>query len=170
MGRRRICASAPLKNDPEIPTTDTDEIERLIERVKQGKLEQSETQLIEKVLHLFLNLLLLVNAKNMTMGRLRDILFGLKKKIARKDSGAKSESQESGAGSSKEDSPKESASTRLSEGREMTGEGAPSPKKPGHGGRPASDYSGAKKVRLDHPTLSPGVRVRIPIARAISIA
>lgn len=60
MERRRIHAGAPYAKHPK---TDTVDIERLIDRVKQGKLEQSDTQLIEKVLRLFLNLMHLVNAK-----------------------------------------------------------------------------------------------------------
>lgn len=145
-----------MKNDPDIPTTDTDEIERLIERVKQGKLEQSDSQLIEKVLRLFLNLLHLINAKNMTMGRLRDVLFVLKKKLSKKDSAAKEENQKPEAESSKDSSPKESASASLSEGSEPAIREPRSPKKPGHGRRSASDYPGAEVVRLDHPQLLPG--------------
>ncbi len=54
----------------------------------------------------------------MTIRRLRNILFGLRKKLARKDSQAKDESQKSLTGAAKQDSPKESASTRFSEGSE----------------------------------------------------
>ena len=69
----------PMKKDPDIPTTSTTEIERLIERVEQGKLDQADTQRIVKLLRLFLPLLNLIQAKNMKMGRLRDLLFGIKK-------------------------------------------------------------------------------------------
>jgi hypothetical protein len=86
VGRRRICASAPIKNDPDIRTTDTTEIERLTDRVKQGNLDQADTRLIERLLRFLLTLLNLTRAKNMTMGRLRDVLFGLKKQLASKPS------------------------------------------------------------------------------------
>jgi hypothetical protein len=36
-----------MKHDDDIPTTDTTEVKRLIERVKQGKLDQDDAQLIE---------------------------------------------------------------------------------------------------------------------------
>jgi len=45
-----------MKKDPDIPTTSTTEIERLIERVEQGKLDQTDMQRIVKPLRLFLTL------------------------------------------------------------------------------------------------------------------
>jgi hypothetical protein len=36
-----------MANHKEIPTTDTAQIEQFIERLKQGKLKQQDTQLIE---------------------------------------------------------------------------------------------------------------------------
>jgi hypothetical protein len=41
----------------DIPTTDLAEIERLIECLKQGKLEQRDTQLLERLLRLLLSLI-----------------------------------------------------------------------------------------------------------------
>jgi hypothetical protein len=40
--------SPPMKNSDDIPTTDTTEIKQLINRVKQGELDQGDTLLIEK--------------------------------------------------------------------------------------------------------------------------
>jgi hypothetical protein len=68
-----------MKKDHDIPTTSTTVIERLIERVEQVKLDQADMQRIVKLLRLFLTLLNLIQAKNMKMGRLRDLLFGIKK-------------------------------------------------------------------------------------------
>jgi hypothetical protein len=39
-----------MKNNDDIPTTDTAEIKQLINRVKQGELDQGDAQLIEKLL------------------------------------------------------------------------------------------------------------------------
>jgi hypothetical protein len=44
--------SAPMKNNDDIPTTDTTEIKRLINRVKRGELDQGDAQLIEKLLNI----------------------------------------------------------------------------------------------------------------------
>lgn len=40
----------------EIPTTDTAEIEQFIERLKQGKLEQQDALLIERLLNFLLTI------------------------------------------------------------------------------------------------------------------
>jgi chorismate mutase len=43
-----------MKSDEEISTADSAQIESLIERVKQGKLEQNDAQLIERLLRVSL--------------------------------------------------------------------------------------------------------------------
>ena len=55
-----------MKNNDDIPTTDTNEIKQLISRVKQGELDQGDAQLIEKLLNF---LLTIVNSKSMVMFR-----------------------------------------------------------------------------------------------------
>jgi hypothetical protein len=40
-----------MKNNGDIPTTDTTEIKRLINRVKQGELDQSDALMVEKLLN-----------------------------------------------------------------------------------------------------------------------
>ena len=41
-----------MKNNPDIPATDTTEIKQLINRLKQGELDQGDAQLIEKLLNI----------------------------------------------------------------------------------------------------------------------
>jgi len=41
-----------MKNNDDIPSTDTNEIKHLINRVKQGELDQDEALLIEKLLNI----------------------------------------------------------------------------------------------------------------------
>ena len=50
-------------SDEEISTADSAQIESLIERVKQGKLEQNDAQLIERLLRAFLELITLLQRK-----------------------------------------------------------------------------------------------------------
>ena len=55
MSERALVGFAPaptMKKDPDIPTTSTTEIERLIERVEQGMLDQADLQRIVKLLRL----------------------------------------------------------------------------------------------------------------------
>jgi hypothetical protein len=41
-----------MKNNDDIPTTDTNEIKQLINRVKRGELDQGDELLIEKLLNI----------------------------------------------------------------------------------------------------------------------
>jgi hypothetical protein len=72
-----------MKHDNDLPTTDTTEIKQLIDRVKQGKLDSGDAQLIEKLLGFLLNLITLLQG-NTTMKRLKKLLFGLKKRMSNK--------------------------------------------------------------------------------------
>jgi len=153
-----------MKHDNDLPTTDTTEIKQLIDRVKQGKLDPGDAQLIEKLLGFLLNLITLLQG-NTTMKRLKKLLFGLKKRMSNKSQAGKNDEKEkpspgaehpAGDGTSKE-----SASTGACEGEAAT-KPAKKAKKTGHGRRPASDYTGAKIVRLDHPDLSTGDRCPEP--------
>jgi septum formation inhibitor-activating ATPase MinD len=45
-----------MKNNPDIPATDTTEIKQLINRLKQGELDQGDAQLIEKLLNILLTI------------------------------------------------------------------------------------------------------------------
>jgi len=45
-----------MKNNDDIPATDTTEIKQLINRVKRGELDQSDVRLIEKLLNSLLTI------------------------------------------------------------------------------------------------------------------
>ena len=45
-----------MKNNDDIPTTDTNEIKQLINRVKRGELDQVDAQLIEKLLNILVTI------------------------------------------------------------------------------------------------------------------
>lgn len=65
-----------MAKGPEIPQTDSSEIEILIERLKQNKLERRDVELIERLLRSVLVLVNLLQRKNMSIKRLRDLIFG----------------------------------------------------------------------------------------------
>ena len=56
-----------MAKGPEIPQTDSAEIEILIERLKQNKLEQRDVELIERLLRTVLALVNLLQRKNMSI-------------------------------------------------------------------------------------------------------
>ena len=149
--------SAPMKINDDIPATDTTEIKKLINRIKQGKLDQGDAQLIEKLLNILLTIVSLLQRKHTSIRRMKDLLFGMKEKKQGKDE-AKNRAEESRSGaeeSSQADSPKGSASSSTCEGYSSTQE-VRRLKRPGHGRKAASDYPGARLVRLNHPEMAPG--------------
>src|SRR5262245_52528036 len=74
-----------MPNYEETPTTDTAQIERLIERLKQGKLQEQDAQLIETLLHFVLKITSLLKRKQTTIKGLKQIFFGLGKRSGREN-------------------------------------------------------------------------------------
>ncbi len=146
-----------MKNNDDISATDTTEIKQLINRVKQGKLDQGDAQLIEKLLNFLLTIVSLLQRKHTSIRRMKELLFGMKEKKRGKDEAKnRAEESRSGAGESfQTDSPKESASSSTCECDSSTQE-VRRLKRLGHGRKSASDYPGARLVRLNHPEMAPG--------------
>jgi transposase len=146
-----------MKNNDDIPTTDTNEIKQLINRVKQGELDQGDALLIEKLLSILLTIVSLLERKHTSIQRMKELLFGMKKKKRGKDEDKnRAEDGRSGAdGSSQTDSPKEMASKSTCEG-DSSAQGVKNLKSPGHGRKSASEYPGSRLVRLNHTEMAPG--------------
>jgi hypothetical protein len=146
-----------MKNNDDIPTTDTNEIKQLINRVKRGELDQGDALLIEKLLNILLMIVSLLQRKHTSIRRMKELLLGMKEKKRGKDETKnRAEDRRSGAdGSSQTDSPKEMASKSTCEG-DSSAQGVKSLKRPGHGRKSASEYPGARIVRLNHQEMAPG--------------
>ena len=158
-----------MKIKDHIPTTDTNEIKHLINRVKQGELNQGDALLIEKLLNILLTIVSLLERKHTSIRRLKELLFGVKGKIRGKDE-TKNRAEESPAGvgeGSQIDSPKETASNSIC-GGDLSIQEVRRPKRPGHGRKAASDYPGARLVRLNHSERAIPVWSRV--AKDISIS
>jgi hypothetical protein len=69
-----------MKNNDDIPSTDTNEIRHLINRVKQGELDQGDALLIEKLLSILLTIVSLLERKHTSIQRMKELLFGMKEK------------------------------------------------------------------------------------------
>ncbi len=147
-----------MKDNDDIPATDTTEIKQLINRVKQGELNQGDAQLIERLLNFLLTIVSLLERKHTSIRRMKELLFGTKEKKRGKDE-AKNRAEDSRSeadGRSQTDSPKETASNSTCEG-DLYLQEAMRLKRPGHGRKAASDYPGARLVRLNHPEMAPAV-------------
>jgi hypothetical protein len=146
-----------MKNNDDIPTTDTTEIKQLINRLRQSELDQGDALLIEKLLNFLLTIVSLLQRKHTSIRRVKELLFGTKEKKRGKDEAKnRAEESRSEAGeSSQTDSPNEPASSSTCEGDSSTQE-VRRLKRPGHGRKAASDYPGARLARLNHPEMAPG--------------
>jgi hypothetical protein len=69
-----------MKNNDDIHSTDTNEIKHLINRVKQGELDQGDALLIEKLLSILLTIVSLLERKHTSIRRMKELLFGMKDK------------------------------------------------------------------------------------------
>jgi hypothetical protein len=146
-----------MKNNHDIPTTDAAEIERLINRVRQGKLDQGDAQLIEKLLSFLLTIVSLLQRTHTPIRRMKELLFGTKEKKRGKDKAINraEDGWPEDDGSSQTDPPKESASSSTCQGDSPVQE-VKGLNRTGHGRMAASDYPGARLVRLNHPEMAPG--------------
>jgi transposase len=138
-----------MKNNDDIHSADTNEIKHLINRVKQGELDQGDALLIEKLLSILLTIVSLLERKHTSIQRMKELLFEMKEKKRGKDEDKnRAEDGRPGAdGNSQTDSPNEMNST-CEDVRRL--------KRPGHGRMAASEYPGARIVRLNHQEMAPG--------------
>ena len=89
MKKENICAPAlafvfvwhrigAYENNDDIPTTDTNEIKQLINRVKRGELDQGDALSIEKLLNILLIIVSLLQRKYTSIRRMKELLLGMK--------------------------------------------------------------------------------------------
>jgi hypothetical protein len=145
----------------EIPKTNTAEIERLIERFKGSShnLKSSDAELIERLLRTVIILLNLLERKNLSIKKLRDLIFGRRseKHQVKKGEGAVGES-----GTKETDLPPASPEGAESEEQNCT-EVEEKARRKGHGHRAAAGFVGAKKVDCRHRELKAGADCPDPL-------
>jgi hypothetical protein len=73
-----------MKNNDDIHSTDTNEIRHLINRVKQGELDQGDALLIEKLLSILLTIVSLLERKHTSIQRMKELLFGVPSAVWRR--------------------------------------------------------------------------------------
>jgi hypothetical protein len=147
-----------MADSDKIPQIDPTEIEILIEKLEQNKLEERERRLIVSLLRTFLYIVAQLQEKKITLLKIKDMIFGRKseknKKEKEKEKDGKDGDQASGGSSGDGESCEQSREPR-NEKDESAGAESASIKR-GHGRNPVSAYPGAKKVRCRHRELQPG--------------
>jgi hypothetical protein len=109
--------------------TSTSEVRALLERIRERSLSDSDMMLLERVVTLFLSLLMKIEQKKPSIEQLRIFLFGKPPNS--------SEANEQNDGEQAQAESKQPA---------QAASGEPKPKRKGHGRRSASACTGAKVV------------------------
>jgi transposase len=136
-----------MAKSEELPKTSPAEIENLIEQIRASNLEDSTKEKLERLLRTVIALLGLLQRKNLSIKRLRELVFGQRTE-------KRAELSRRGEKESKEKKEPVKADGETTSGERNASEWKE--KKKGHGRRAAQDYVGAKKVCCRHPELKAG--------------
>src|SRR5262245_44473201 len=138
----------------ETPRTNPAEIENLIQQIRGTNLDPRAKEKVERLLRTVLTLAELLQRKNASIKKLREMIFG---KRTERHQARKAEGQDMLGESEKSDDGQPKAASEQDRHAEPRAIGSgDKPKRKGHGRRAASDYSGAKIVRCQHERLKAG--------------
>lgn len=143
------------RKPPEIIEMDVEQQEAILRRAGQAGVAPGDLYKIRAVFESYAYVSELIDHKNISLARLRQLLFGAR---TEKTADIVGRDQEASGGRG-EQQPGEAASAAES-AREASAEASPttnsSPRKKGHGRNGADDYPGAQRVRVPHESLQPG--------------
>jgi transposase len=143
-----------MAKEDEAPRTNSAEIENLIKQIRGTNLEPGSKEKIERLLRTVLTLVELLQRKNTSIKKLRQMIFG---KRTEKSQTKKAEGQEKEGESEKSDDGQPKASgDQDARSERLASESKDKPKRKGHGHRAASDYNGARIVKCRHERLKIG--------------
>jgi len=143
-----------MAKEDETPRTNPDEIENLIAQIRGTNLEPGAKEKVERLLRTVLTLVELLQRKNTSIKKLRQMIFG---KRSERHQARKADALEKVDGSEKSDDDRLKASSdQDARAESLANKSQEKQKRKGHGRRAASDYSGAKEVRCRHESLKAG--------------
>jgi hypothetical protein len=143
-----------MADSDKIPRIDPTEIEILIEKFEQNKLEERERRLIVALLRTFLYIVAQLQEKKITLLKIKEMIFGRKSEKNKKEKAEKDGDQTSESGSGDSESGEQRREPRNEKDESAGAESAKAVR--GHGRNPVSAYPGAKKVRCRHRDLQSG--------------
>jgi transposase len=138
-----------MRNTPELIEVDSDRLEEVVRRAEQS-LDEEDAALIRAVLESYAYVTELVEDRNTTIRRLRQLFFGSRSEKTEDVVGSKAGKSEPRAPADATSEPPSAAGEAVPDGSEA----ADAPK--GHGRNGAEAYQGAVRVEVPHPTLRPG--------------
>lgn len=142
--------TGPLPDHVDISIT---KLKAIIARSETGPLSEQDRQMlisVSETLHFLTDQL---DKKNMSLGRLRKLLFGVSTESLKNLTEQATDQDAPQDDPDETDSPNEEADTDTGSQQGQTDE---KPKRKGHGRNGADAYTGAPKVEIGHETLKPG--------------
>jgi hypothetical protein len=138
----------------EVMEVDHQRLQDVADRAKKS-LDPKDAELIERVFDSYEYVADLIQAKNLTIGRLQKMLFGAKTEKTPKVVGNSTPSQAASGetGDARGPSPEDAGET---ESDEADADGAGRPPPGGHGRNAAAAYRGAERIVVPHASLGPG--------------
>lgn len=137
--------------EDKIPQINPRDVERLIEKFEQNKLEERDKWMITSLLRTLLTLVSALQERKIKIRRLKEMIFGKKSEKRKKD-----EAEKEGSGSNHPSGEDQQAPDTTKNERQGAPENSDRPIRRGHGRTAASAYAGAKKVRCHHRELASG--------------
>jgi transposase len=142
-----------MANSEEIPRTNPAEVENLIQQIRGTNLEPGVKDKIERLLRTILILVELLQRKNTSIKKLRDMIFG--KRTEKHHSKAAAEEKVDESVQAAEEKP-QAEGNQAAQVEQSANENKQKPSRKGHGHRAVSDYPGAKVVKCRHANLQAG--------------
>ncbi len=135
-----------MRKPPEFLDVASVQLEDVLLRLEQA-LDEKDFELVRAVFHSYAYLAEMVEDKNTSIRRLRQLLFGARTETTEAVVGSKGTTPETAAAS-------EAQPKSASAGRPEASDTKPAPK--GHGRNAAEAYRGATRIDVPHPSLQPG--------------
>jgi transposase len=153
-----LAADIMIETKPTIIELDMEKREDLLQRIAAQELQPEDYETIKALIDAYAYLTELVGDKNTKIGRLRQLLFGVKTEKMAAVIGGKTEEKNppsgNGATTATPDEINREAEAPVSS--EAATEDDAEPPAKGHGRNGADAYTGAEKITVSHDTLSAG--------------
>jgi transposase len=140
-----------MRNAPEIIDVDQPQLQEVLQRVEQA-LDAKDAELIRAVFQSYVYVVGLVEDKNTSIRRLRQLFFGARTEKTKAVVGRKTDEPIA-------TEPEGAAQAEMAAGdadADAAPHAAPEPAAPGHGRNGADAYRGAQRVEVPHPSLTAG--------------
>jgi transposase/ribosomal protein S13 len=141
-----------MRSAPQIIDVNNAQLEEVLRRAEQS-LDEQDVTLIRAVFQSYLYVTDLVEDKNTSIRRLRQLLFGARTEKTDAVAGQRTDRPEAtmprGAADGTESAAREAAT-------EASGVADTGPARPGHGRNGADAYRGAERINVPHPSLTAG--------------